>query len=203
MKRIMSIRIAVIMVVMAMVAGTFTGIALPMTASQSQAATNITSSKAKRIAMRNAGVGSSSVEGMDVDKTYKDGKNVYMVYFYAHKSGRTYNHYAYTISARTGSIIKKNAKTYTVITKKSARNKALDDADLDRDDVTDMSVDLDEDDGKLVYEVSFTEKVSKRKYYYYDGTYYYDEDDDGSEYEYTINAVTGHIIDSDSDDDDD
>ena len=186
---------------LAMTAGTFAGGAVPQKAATVSAATGITASKAKRIAMKNAGTSSSKVYAMDYTKTYKNGKNLYMVYFYTKTGSRRYTHYAYTISSRTGDIIKKNSKAYTVITAKRAKNIAIDDAGYDRDDVDSLEADFDEEDGKLVYNVSFeVSKTKTRTNYYGTGTESYTEDYD---YEYTINAVTENIIDSDEDDDDD
>ena len=145
----------------------------------------ISESRAKTVAMRDAKITASKVKAMDVDLDETGTNKKYTVEFCRKQSSNRYMHYVYKINARTGVITKKNSASRKLITKKKARNEALDDADLDRDEVRDIDVSLDEGDGVMVYEVSFTEK---------------DEDED---YEATVNAFTGSVIDSDSDDDDD
>ena len=183
----LKIKLAAAMMALAMVAGSFAGGAATANVKTVSAASSISASKAKKIALRKSSTASSKAVAMDTYKTY-NGSN-------------KYRHYVYDISSRNGSIVKQNSKDYSIISASRAKEIALDDSDVDSSDAKDKEADLDEEDGKLVWNVSFTKKSSTKYYDYWTGYYYTDSDD--SDYEYTINAVTGHIIDSDDDDDDD
>lgn len=142
--------------------------------------------KAKRIALKDAGIKKSDADGMhvalDVDH---DDPAVYDVEFY---SGTT--EYDYEIDATTGSILSKDqdaegidradipTSNENLISENQARNKALDHAGLKKSDVSGLHTELDYDDGAYKYEVEF----------------YHDR----MEYSYDINAVSGQIISYDS-----
>lgn len=204
-----TIKLTALMTALALAAGSFTGGFVAQTATTVNAASGISSSQAKKIALKNASTSSSRVKAMDCYKTYKNGKNVYHVSFYKKTGSNQYTHYVFDISSRTGEVVKRNSKAYTIISASRAKSIAIDDSDVSSGDAKDKSADLDEEDGKLVWNVTFTSKKEKT-YYYSDYDYYYGyggsysyKDTVEHDYSYTINAVTGHIIDSDDDDDDD
>lgn len=162
--------------------------------------------KAKSIALKNAGTTSSKVRELDVELDADDGVLVYEVDFkYGNKE------YEYEINAKTGSIIHKdveidddyeentttkpstsqsntnnNTSTNTsssYIGKDEAKSIALKNAGVISSKVRDLEVELDNDNGVAVYEVSFE----------YGNT----------EYDYEINAKTGKIIRKEVDKDND
>lgn len=76
-----------------------------------------------------------------------------------------------------------SASDSAYIGKEKAKKIAFNDAGVSSSKVTNLEVELDADDGRLVYEVDFKSN--------------------GTEYEYEINAKTGKIIDKDTEKDDD
>ncbi len=153
-----------------------------MTVSAAKKSSVISESKAKSIAMKDAKVKSSKVETIEA---YLDGdkEDIYEVSFYVKVASRRYRHYLYRLESKTGMIKKKSNAVHKIITKKSAIREALDEEDLSRSEVEDVDCDLDVDDGKMVYMVSFTTKK------------------ESIDYDATVNAVTGNVIDIDDDDD--
>lgn len=147
--------------------------------------------KAKRIALKDAGIKKADADAMHVALDYEDdrGTVVYDVEFY---SGTT--EYDYEIDAKTGDILSKDqdaegidrsnqiASEQNLISKTAARNKALNHAGLKKSEVTGLRTELDYDDGAYKYEVEF----------YHERT----------EYSYEINAVSGQIISYESEYDD-
>ena len=152
----------------------------------------ITKAKAKKIALKDAGLKSSQAEGMhvvlDVDDDGHD-PVVYDVEFYSDMI-----EYDYEIDALTGDILSKDrdaenitksdmtASTDGLISATKARNKALKHAGFKKSQVTGLYTELDFDDGIYVYEVEF-----------YNGR---------MEYSYEINATSGEIISYESEYDD-
>ena len=137
--------------------------------------------------LADAGIKKGLVKFTDIDKEYDDGVWKYEISFVyeGHK-------YTYEIEINTGKIINKISEKLNrdeleevdVISKKSAIKIVLNYADyyfgIDTDKITEVSAVLDEDDGKLVYEVEF--------------------EYEGVEYEFELDAETGTLqsVDTDS-----
>lgn len=148
--------------------------------------------KAKRIALKDAGLSSSDVSGMrvvlDIDDDGTD-PTVYDVEFYA---GNT--EYDYEIDAVSGEILSRDTdaehidagdmkqSNADVISESKAKKAALNHAGFKESEVTALHVELDQDNGIYEYEVEF--HVGRQ------------------EYSYEINAVNGEIISYETDYDD-
>ena len=147
----------------------------------------ITESKAKSIALTHAGLKESEVTFVKSKLDYDDGQSVYEIEFY---NGKT--EYDYEVSATSGKILSFDkdiedfkapaTSTGSYISKSKALNIALNHAKLTSSQVTSSKVKLDSDDGRMEYEIEF--KTSS------------------GEYEYTIDAVSGKILDFERDLDD-
>ena len=163
---------------------------------------------AKSAAFAHAGLDASQVTMGEVDFDYEDGRMVYELEFYA--SGAEYE---YDIDASTGAVVKFSQEggrtqtsssagsggasgnvssgagsgtaqsgaggTATDIGSEAALAAALSHAGVSQDQVYDLEVKREYDDGRLEYEIEF--KTG------------------GWEYEYTINAVDGTILDYERD----
>lgn len=164
------------------------------TASQNQ--NDISLDKAKELALSHAGVKASAVTFTKTKQDYDDGKQVYEIEFYKEST-----EYEYEIDAATGDILSfsKEAKggsnsgstgsgsgssgsgnsqpSSNYIGVDKAKSIALKDAGVSASNATFTKAKLDRDDGIYEYEVEF-----------YAGD---------TEYEYTINALTGDILDWD------
>lgn len=167
------------------------------TTTKKPAPTFITAAKAKEIALKDAGIKKSQALFTKAKLDKDDGIYEYEIEFYV---GLT--EYDYSINAKTGAIIEKDIdrpksqekKTTAAQTTKPAEQSAafisidkakqiaLSHAGLDANDVHFEKVKLEKDDGIYEYEVEFT---SGR-----------------IEYEYSINAKSGSIIDFEIDRDD-
>ena len=161
-------------------------------AADQTAAGQISESKAKKIALKDAGLKFSEVSGMrvvlDVDDDGTD-PTVYDVEFYA---GNT--EYDYEIDAATGEILSRdrdaehidtspmNQTNTDVISESKAKQAALKHAGFQEAEVTGLKVELDQDNGIYEYEVEFHVGAQ--------------------EYSYEINAVNGEIISYETDYDD-
>lgn len=143
-----------------------------------QASAGITESKAKEIALADAGLSSSQVTFIKSKLDWDDGRQVYDVEFYT----SDYKEYDYEIDASTGKIVSYDydAESYTppatssgnAITADEAKQIAL--AEVPGATTSDIyEFELDRDDGRLEYE----------------GTIYYG----GVEYEFTIDGYSGAI----------
>lgn len=146
-------------------------------------------------ALTAAGADRAAVRDIEVDMDYEKGKMVYEVEFDLGAA-----EYEYHIDALTGEILytdidRDDDDDYddddddhtviapeTTITAAQAKETAFAHAGVDASQVRDLEVELDEDDGLLVYEVEFTA--------------------DGYEYEYKIHGVSGSILESDKEYDD-
>ena len=147
-------------------------------------------------ALKAAGLTKDQVKNIEVKLDNDDGVMVYEVEF-----DRGYDEYDYDINAKTGAVVSydneisgkdvkstgssnKNtsAAKENVIGKAAAKNAALKHAGLSESNVTGLKVELDRDDGKLVYDVEFKSA--------------------GYEYDYEIDAVKGTILQSDKELDD-
>ena len=144
----------------------------------------ITLDEAKAIALADAGVSSSEVTYKKAKLDYDDGIKVYDIEFYT--SSREYE---YEINASTGKIVSRSSEAFRVDTGNvgnasfigvdKAKTIAADHAGVSASSVTFSKAKLENDDGMQVYEIEF----------YYNGM----------EYEYTISATTGDIIEYDYD----
>ena len=146
--------------------------------------TDVTLDEAKAIALADAGVSSSEVTYKKAKLDYDDGIKVYDIEFYT--SSREYE---YEINASTGKIVSRSSEAFRVDTGNvgnasfigvdKAKTIAADHAGVSASSVTFSKAKLENDDGMQVYEIEF----------YYNGM----------EYEYTISATTGDIIEYDYD----
>lgn len=144
------------------------------------AASNIGKTKAKSIALKHADLKSSDVTFTKAKLDSDDGKTIYEIEFY--KDNQEYD---YDIDAKSGQILKydyennepqkSTSKSAKNIGKTKAKSIALAHAGLKSSDVTFTKTKLDSDDGVSTYEVEFYK--------------------DNQEYDYTIHAKTGIILD--------
>lgn len=171
----------------------------------------ITLDEAKEAALKDAGLAVSEVTFTQTQLDIENGISIYEIEFYAENA-----EYEYEINADTGAVYSKSKETYvthaaqklqdetqksTEITEQqsnarkntqhktegsdnpigvdSAKSIAVGHAGFDISDVTFSKAKLEKDDGQTVYEVEFYK--------------------DGIEYEYTINAVNGSILEYDVD----
>ncbi len=155
----------------------------------------ISENSAKEKALKDAGLSASDVTFTEVKLDKDDGIYVYEIDFYTSTT-----EYDYEINAKTGAIIDKStekvdshkkpsnnnsnnkpanssssAQSSNLISLKTAKDKALNDAGLSASDVTFTKAKLDKDDGIYVYEIDFYTSTTG--------------------YEYEINGKTGAIID--------
>ncbi len=137
---------------------------------------NISKERAKEIVLVHAGIGIEGVQKFNIELENDDGVKKYEIEFEANG-----NEYEYEINATTGTIIKfetdkKNVQDVTVpvIGENAAKAKALEHAGIDASKAVFEKVELENDDGRVSYEVEF--KVGN------------------IEYEYDIDAYTGEII---------
>ena len=154
---------------------------------QPSTGSDIGAEKAKSIALSHAGFAASQVQRLKVEKDYDDGRLEYEVEFYA---GTT--EYDYTISGTDGTILKQDKEEHggsqttqpsagSDIGAEKAKSIALSDAGFTASQVQNLQVEKDNDDGRLEYQVEF--RVN------------------GTEYEYTISAADGTILEKDIDKD--
>ena len=159
----------------------------PTQPTQPSTGSDIGAEKAKSIALSHAGFTASQVQRLKVEKDYDDGRLEYEVEFYA---GTT--EYDYTISGTDGTILKQDKEEHggsqttqpsagSDIGAEKAKSIALSDAGFTASQVQDLQVEKDNDDGRLEYQVEF--RVN------------------GTEYEYTISAADGTILERDIDKD--
>ena len=129
-------------------------------------------------ALKHAGLASNDVQVLKNKLDWDDGVQEYEIEFY---SGNT--EYDYTVNAQTGAIRSYDAETHApasssqssgVIGKDAALAAALKHAGLTSGDVSRTKVELDRDDGRTEYEIEF-----------FSGGY---------EYDYTVNAADGTIL---------
>ena len=156
---------------------------------------DIGAEKAKSIALSHAGLTSSQVTFVKVERDWDDGRLTYEVEFY--QDGKEYD---YEIAASDGTVLSVDydAESYRyqqhgqnstggqgnnapsdLLTAEQAKAIALEKTGLSSGDVTFKKVELDRDYGRLEYELEFR---SGR-----------------TEYEYTIDATTGAVLDAEVD----
>ena len=141
----------------------------------------ISATKAKSIAFKDAGLTEAQVYDLEVELDRDNGVLHYDVSF--EKDGKDYD---YEINATTGKIIsveKPNATASEAkISKSKAKSTALNHAGVKETEISRYQVELEKDDGVWKYEISFNVG--------------------NVEYDYTINAETGKILESEKDIDD-
>lgn len=150
----------------------------------------ITLAQAKNLALTDSGVAASQATFTKGKLDYEDGRPVYEIEFVTSTT-----EYDYDIDAKSGAVVKRKselmdsyeqqtqASSKSYIGLDSARNIALQHAGLGSSSVTFTKTKLETEDGQPVYEIEFRQgKV---------------------EYDYTINAYTGNIMDWDKDLEDD
>ena len=160
---------------------TVSSVASTKTASTKSTTSRIGVSKAKKIALKNAGLKSSSVTFTKAKLDKED--NVYDIEF---KSGS--KKYEYEIGAKSGKVVSKEVETIktkntdtknnqksTIISASTAKAKALKKAGLKASNVKFTKAKLDREDGRQIYEIEFIK-----------GRY---------EYEVEIDALTGKVLD--------
>ncbi len=145
---------------------------------------DITADEAKSIALSDAGVSSSEATITKSKLDYDDGIRVYDIEFYTSE-----REYEYEINASTGKVVSRSSEAFRVgngnvgstsfIGVDRAKEIATEHAGVSSSSVTFSKAKLENDDGYTVYEIEF----------YYNGM----------EYEYTINASTGAIMEYDYD----
>ena len=144
----------------------------------SQSSGTIGQDAALAAALKHAGLASNDVQVLKNKLDWDDGVQEYEIEFY---SGNT--EYDYTVNAQTGEIRSYDAENHApasssqssgVIGKDAALAAALKHAGLTSGDVSRTKVELDRDDGRTEYEIEF-----------FSGGY---------EYDYTVNAADGTIL---------
>ena len=168
--------------------GTASGSGAASGGSAVSAQTDVGEAQAKAAAFAHAGVSESDVSSLQIEREYDDGRLVYEVKFWA---GNT--EYEYKIDGASGSVWKSEKETHHApsssgggsgsssadIGTEQAKAAALTHAGVTESQVSQLKVERDTDDGLLVYEVEFRS-----------GNY---------EYEYTIRASDGTILDYEQD----
>lgn len=150
-------------------------------ATNPKTSSKISKAEAKQLALKDAGVRESSIYDLEIELDYDHGVLHYDVSFEV--GGKDYD---YEINAKTGKFISidkpKAVSSKTKISKTQAKNIVLKDANVKSNDVTNYRIELEKDDGVWEYEISF--RVGR------------------IEYEYTVNAENGKIIEREKDVDD-
>lgn len=145
---------------------------------------------AKTAALKDAGLSESDVTFKKAELDYDHGTQVYDIEFYTSDI-----EYEYEIDASSGTVLKKNIEQFQIQTNPTnsainssnnnyigvdrAKEIALNHAQLNESDVQFVKAKLENDDGGVEYEIEF-----------YSGR---------TEYDYTIDAVSGNIIEYDVD----
>ena len=138
-------------------------------------------------ALKAAGLSKDQVKNIEIELDYEHGVMVYEVEF-----DRRFDEYSYDIDAKTGEVVaydndddddkNVNVPAEDVIGKDAAKSAALKHSGLTAAQVTELSVELDRENGKTVYEVEFKSA--------------------GYEYSCEIDAVKGTVLYSDKELDD-
>lgn len=155
--------------------------------SNSTSSTDIGAEKAKQIALQHAGVSASNAVFVKAEREYDDGRLTYDVDFYAGNK-----EYDYEILASNGTILSYDAdiEGYRIPSSTStsssgyigverAKEIALQHAGLSASGVNFVKAEFDYDDGRAEYEIEFHHNFR--------------------EYEYTIDAASGTILEAERD----
>ena len=113
-------------------------------ASVALAASGISESKARMIALKDAGFSSHQVLGLDTDDDKQDGKKIYEVVFFKKTGDRKYDKYRYVIAYKDGKILKHSKRDIRIITKQQALHEALYKKHFSRSQVYDVDVEWDD-----------------------------------------------------------
>ena len=142
---------------------------------------------AKVAALKHAGVNESSVTGYRYELDYDDGLQKYEIEFFA--DGVEYD---YEIDAATGAVLKAERSQQpgtahsgsgaVAVSEDEAKATALKHAGLSESNISRYKIQLDQDDGRMVYEIEFHAGQT--------------------EYDYEIDASTGVVLKADIDRDD-
>lgn len=131
---------------------------------------------ARARALERAGVSEAQSSAWKIKFDFEDGGAVYEIEFYADGTK-----YEMDIDALTGTVLDYDTEreaapggSGTQLTAQQARDIALAHAGTSAENVRDLKTELDEDDGRMVYEVEFKQG--------------------GQEYEYEIDAASGDIL---------
>ncbi len=162
-----------------------TGAEKPVVSESPTSSANISEKKAKSIVLEHIGANSKDVVFRKVNLEYDDGRRYYDIEL-------VYNNYEYDyeISYKTGKILEHSSEraegynnpSATKITKDKARALALSYAKVSAEDVIFESIELDDDDGRSVYEIEFRAN--------------------GYEYSCSVDAISGKIFDFEKERDD-
>ncbi|MEE3738679.1 PepSY domain-containing protein [Streptococcus uberis] len=158
--------------------------ALMLTAcSESNTGKSISEDKATDIVLKDAKLTKKEVSNFQIKSDKEDGKATYEIDFDTDKK-----EYDYTVNAETGKILEKStdskglsgAKDLTkdAISQDKAKSIVLKDANVKEEDTSIMSIEKDMDGTTSTYEVTFTAN--------------------NKEYEYTVNAKSGEIMEKSS-----
>lgn len=149
------------------------------TAQPVESTDGLTEAQAKEIALNHAGLTEDQVTSLRVKQDRDNGRTEYEIEFWVDST-----EYDYEIDAATGEILKHSAEVKAgsagqsgsgqTITENQAKEIALNHAGLTEDQVTNLKVKQDRDNGRTEYEVEF------RK--------------DRTEYDYEIDTETGDIL---------
>ncbi len=131
--------------------------------------TKISKEKAKEIAIGHASIKESEVTDYEIDLDTDEDVHHYDISF--KHNNKEYN---YNIHAQTGEIL--NDEDKAKITREKAKETALQHADIKESETTDLEIELEYDNGALVYDISF--------------------ESNGKKYDYDVNAETGKITNS-------
>lgn len=138
---------------------------------------------AKNAAFAHAGVSAADVSGLKCKLDWEDGRQVYEVEFWAGSA-----EYDYEIDAATGAVVKSSTTVRTdqslqqsasFVGEEAAKNAAFTHAGVSAADAAATKCELDEDDGRWLYEIGFWK--------------------DGVEYDYEIDAATGAVLKAEQD----
>ena len=146
-----------------------------MDRSSSTGTGSITADQARDIALTKAGLAAADVWDLKVEREHDHGVSYYEVEFESSKG-----EYKYAIDASNGAVLGSEEDLHAAggttasLTADQARDIALTNAGLALADVWDLEISLDEDDGRLVYDVEFEAR--------------------GGDYEYEIDASSGSIL---------
>ncbi|MFC3928681.1 PepSY domain-containing protein [Streptococcus caprae] len=158
------------------------GVKSIVSTTQSQA--GISGEEAQEIALKDAGLTSATYISNHQD--FEDGQDVYDVTIRTEDT-----EYDYTISAKDGSILSKdqeslgqttkiasesNTTQTTSLSNDQAKTKALEAAGLAESAASNLKIELDQENGRAVYEVSFDDLTKQL------------------DYDYTIDANSGEIL---------
>lgn len=151
--------------------------------SEQGGAGQISLDEAKQTALDDAGVASDAATFTKEKLDYDDGVSVYEIEFYTEAGN-----YEYEIDAATGAIVSRSEETHhnnsghsshsntehAILDSEAVKSIAAGQAGVSVEEVQFTKVKQDSEDGYAVYEVEFTK--------------------DGKEYEYTIDAATGAVL---------